>query len=107
MHPTKPLNIMKANLNISNIYYNKGLNNFFFRDQALKTLDEFVHKAKIGAEDALEELDEITEDLDIDEVEECFYSMSLNELEDEFCIELEEDDPEEEEPEEDENDEDE
>lgn len=83
---------MKANLTITNIYWNKGLSNFFFRDQALKTLDEFVHKAKVGAEDALDELDEITEDMDIDEVEECFYSMSLSELEDEFCIELEEED---------------
>lgn len=90
MHPTTP-NIMKADLTITNIYWNKGLSNFFFRDQALKTLDEFIHKAKIGAEDALNSLDEITENMDIDEVEESFYSMSLSELEDEFFIELEED----------------
>lgn len=98
MHPTTP-NIMKAELTITNIYWNKGLSNFFFRDQALKTLDEFIHKAKIGAEDALDSLDEITEDMDVDVVEECFYSMSLNELEDEFCIELEEDEDESEEDE--------
>ena len=89
--------IMTANLTISQVYWNRGLSNFFFRDQALKTLDEFVHKAKVGAEDALDELDEITEEQDIEEVEESFYSMSLNELEDEFCIELNEDESEEDE----------
>ena len=36
---------MKAEVTISNIYWNKGLSNFFFRDQAYNTLEELVKRS--------------------------------------------------------------
>ena len=81
---------MKAEVTISNIYWNKGLKNFFFRDQAYSTLEELVKRSTMSGQDTLDALDEATDGMDIDEVEEMFYSESVEYCANEFGIELEE-----------------
>lgn len=80
---------MKAEVTISNIYWNNSLSNFFFRDQALSTLEELVNHSAMGGEETLNALDDATEDMDIDDVEETFYSESVEHCADEFDVELE------------------
>lgn len=82
---------MKANVTISNIYWNKGLANFFFRTQAYNTLEELLERSSMGSQSALQALDEQTEDTDLDEIEEMFYSDSVEEIADYYGIELDED----------------
>lgn len=85
---------MKAEVTISNIYWNKGLSNFFFRDQAYKTLEELVTRSTMSEQDTLDALVEATDDMDIDDVEETFYSESVEYCAEEFDIELEEEEDE-------------
>lgn len=80
---------MKAEVTISNIYWNKGLSNFFFREQALSTLEELVSRSTMNGQDTLDTLGDATEDMDIDDVEEMFYSESVEYCAEEFGIELE------------------
>jgi len=86
---------MKAEVIISNIYWNKSLSDFFFRDQAYKTLEELVKRSATSGQDTLDALDEATDDMDIDDVEETFYSESVEHCADEFGIELEDEEDEE------------
>lgn len=83
---------MKATVTISNIYWNKSLSGFFFRDQSYKTLEKLVNNAAISGEAVLNTLDEQTDDDDLDDVEENFYNMSVEELAEQYGIELEESD---------------
>lgn len=87
---------MVANVTFSNIYWNNGLRNFFWRAQSMDTLDELMCRSTMDEDDILELLDEQTETEDIDDVEEDFYSLSVEELAENYGIELEEDDDEEE-----------
>ena len=88
---------MKAEVTISNIYWNKGLSNFFFRDQAYETLEELINRSTMSGPDTLGALDEATDDMDIGDVEETFYSESVEYCAEEFGIELEEEEEEEDE----------
>lgn len=90
---------MKAEVTISNIYWNNGLKNFFFRDQAYETLEELVYRSSMSGQQTLDALNDATEDMDIDDVEEMFYSESVEYCAEEFGIELEEEEDEEEEDE--------
>ena len=85
---------MVANVTISNIYWNNSLRNFFWREQSMDTLEELMSRSTMPKEDVLELLDEQTETEDIDEVEEDFYSLSVEELADIYGIELQDDDEE-------------
>jgi len=85
---------MKAEVTMSQIWSNKGLSNFFFRDQAYETLEELVTRSTMSGPDTLDALDEATDDMDIDDVEEMFYSESVEYCSDEFGIELEEEEDE-------------
>jgi len=85
---------MKAEVTISNIYWNKGLKNFFFRDQAYKTLEELVERSTMSGRETIDALEDATEDMDIDDVEETFYSESVEYCADEFGIELEDEEDE-------------
>lgn len=87
---------MKAEVTISNIYWNGGLKNFFFRDQAYSTLEELVKHSTMSGQDTLDALDNATDDMDIDDVEEMFYSESVEYCAEEFGIELNEDEEDEE-----------
>lgn len=86
---------MKAEVTISNIYWNKGLSNFFFREQAYNTLEELVRRSTMNGQDTLAALDNATDDMDIDDVEETFYSESVEYCAEEFGIELEDEEDEE------------
>ena len=85
---------MKAEVTISNIYLNNSLSDFFFRDQAYNTLEELVKRSTMSGPDALDALDEATDDMDIDDVEETFYSESVEYCAEEYGIELEEEEDE-------------
>lgn len=88
---------MTAYISISQIYWNKhSLGGFFFRDQAYETLEELIERSSEGERIAIDILDDQTDDMDIDEVEEMFYSDSIEELADHFGLELEEKETEEE-----------
>lgn len=80
---------------MSQIWFNKSLSDFFFRDQAYKTLEELVERSSMSEQDTLGALDNATEDMDIDDVEETFYSESVEYCANEFDIELEEEEDEE------------
>lgn len=82
---------MNAQVTISNIYWNRGLKSFFFRDQAYATLEELVNRSSMSGQETLDALDSATDDMDIDDVEESFYSDSVEELAEQFDIELDED----------------
>lgn len=86
---------MKAEVTISNIWFNTSLSDFFFREQAYKTLEELVAKSADGDLQTIEKLDDATDGMDIDEVEEIFYSESVEYCADEFGIELEDEEDEE------------
>ena len=86
---------MKAEVTISNIYWNNSLSDFFFRDQAYNTLEELVSRSVMNGQDTLDALDDATEDMNIDDVEETFYSESVEYCAEEFGIELEEEEDEE------------
>ena len=80
---------MKAEVTISNIYWNGGLKNYFFRDQAYSTLEELVKRSTMSGQETLDALDSATDGMDIDYVEETFYSESVEYCAEEFGIELE------------------
>ena len=85
---------MKAEVTISNIYWSNSLSDFFFRDQAYNTLEELVKRSAMSGQDTLDALDEATDDMDIDDVEETFYSESVEYCAEEFGIELEDEEDE-------------
>jgi len=87
---------MTAHVSISNIYWNEGLKNFFFRDQAFGTLEELVRRSTMYVQDTLYAIGDATKDMDIDEVEEMFYSESVEYCAEKFGIELLEDEEDEE-----------
>jgi len=74
---------------VSNIYWNKGLGSFFFREQSMKTLEELINRSTMSGDAVLSVLDEKTEEYDIDDVEEQFYEMSVEDIAEVFGIELE------------------
>lgn len=82
---------MKADVTIQNIYWNRGLSNFFFRSQSYKTLEELVYQSAMSDRATLELLDEWSDGLELDEVEEMFYSESVEAIAAEIGIELDED----------------
>ena len=85
---------MVANVTISNIYWNNGLRSFFWRTQSMDTLEELMSRSTMDENNILQLLDEQTEEEDIDDVEEDFYSLSVEELAENYGIELVEDDEE-------------
>jgi hypothetical protein len=85
---------MKAEVTMSQIWFNKSLSDFFFREQAYKTLEELVTRSTMSGQDTLDALDDATDDMDIDDVEETFYSESVEYCAEEFGIELEEEEDE-------------
>lgn len=79
---------MTANVTISNLYWNNSLADFFFRTQANYTLNELVERSFMGSQLTLKALDEQTEDADLDDIEEMFYSDSVEEIANHFDIDL-------------------
>lgn len=85
---------MKAEITFNQLWANPSVRKFFFRTQSENTLQELADRSA-DWEDALQKIEEsIYEDLD--EVEEMFYEETVEELAEEFGIELTEDEDEEE-----------
>ena len=80
---------MQANVTISQLWNNPSLLRFFFRQQSIDTLEELINRS-IGIENTLSTLNAETEGRDLDEVEEEFYEMQVEELAEQFGIELHE-----------------
>jgi len=80
---------MKSELTMAQIWGNKNLSDFFFREQAYNTLEELVAKSADGDLQTIEKLDQATNNMDIEDVEETFYSESVEYCANEFGIELE------------------
>ena len=80
---------MKAEVTFSELYWNESLMSFFFRGQSIRTLDELLEKVadKRAAINAIEVHAEIN-NYSVDDVEEMFYEYSVEELADEFGLEL-------------------
>lgn len=79
---------MKANVTISNIWWNEGLCDFFFRGQSYKTLELLMTLSAMDGQETLRILDKATEDMDLYDVEEMFYAESVEYCANEFGIEL-------------------
>ena len=74
---------MKADVTLSQIWFNQSLLSFFFRDQARETLDKIISVA--GGKnnpDAFEELEEAVESYyeDLDEFEEDLYNEQTDDI---------------------------
>lgn len=88
---------MKAEITLSQMYWNPSLLGFFFTKQAQNTLAELLNKAE-DREIALEQIDSIADswDMDADALGDMFHDMSVEELAKEFEIDMKEDDTDEE-----------
>ncbi len=81
---------MVGTVNVSGIYWDNRVV-FSFRKQALNTLKEFVERMnkKAGDIDAvLDMLNDLTCDMDIDEVEELFYNEKIETIATQLGIKL-------------------
>ena len=85
---------MKAEVTMSQIWFNNSLRDFFFREQSYKTLEELVSRSAMSGRETIDALEDATEDMDIDDVEEMFYSESVEYCAEEFGIELEDEEDE-------------
>ena len=84
---------MKAEITFSQLWENESLMSFFFREQSIRTLDELMEKVadKMAAINAIEVHAEIN-DYSVDDVEEMFYEYSVEELAEEFGLQIENED---------------
>ncbi len=81
---------MKAEITFSQVWYNPSLLNFFFRSQAKATLEELMNKTTDSEAVVLGSVEDYANCnfLGLDEIEEMFYNDSIEELANEFGIEL-------------------
>ena len=86
---------MKAELTMAQIFGNQSLSDVFFREQAYNTLEELVARSADGDLQTIEKLDKATDNMDIEDVEETFYSESVEYCANKFGIELEKEEDEE------------
>ena len=84
---------MKAEVTFSELWWNESLMSFFFRKQSIRTLDELMEKVadKQAAINTIEVHAEIN-NYSVDDVEEMFYEYSVEELAEEFGLEIESED---------------
>ena len=80
---------MKAEITFSELWQNESLMSFFLRKQSIRTLDELMEKVadKRDAINAIEVHAEIS-GYSVGDVEEMFYEYSVEELAEEFSLEL-------------------
>ena len=81
---------MKAEVTVINIYWNKGLSDFFFRAQSYELLEQIVQMDKDNL-DAIEGYCGAA-NWDLDELEEFLYNASLAEACNKFGIDYEDED---------------
>lgn len=71
---------MKAKFTFSYLFCHESLKDLLFRSQATKTAEELIAASNSCYDDILNAIDESTEDFDVDDVEELFYSSSVSEI---------------------------
>lgn len=86
---------MKAELTFRQLWYNPSILGFFFRSQSERTLNELMDRASVQPQDVCDIIEEYAydNDLTMDDIEEMFYSFgdgTLEELAEEFGIEISE-----------------
>jgi hypothetical protein len=81
---------MKAEISISQVYYNASLLNFFFRTQSTNTFNELFEKCEQSNDEIFEAIENYSNDLD--EVEELFYDESLSDICEALGLEISNDD---------------
>lgn len=84
---------------MSQLWWNGPLMNFFFRDQAQRTLEKLIDRAKESTSlvlDAIEDYADEYMDGDLDTLEEMFYEDSVEDIAEVIGIELNEEDEEDE-----------
>ena len=69
---------MRTELTMWQVYWNKGLMDFFFRSQAEETLNELIKSVEENLDNVTDIIDEFFEDLDT--CEETFYSESVEDI---------------------------
>ena len=81
---------MKAEVTFSELWQNESLMSFFFREQSIRTLEELLEKVadKWAAIHVIEVHAEIN-NYSVDDVEEMFYEYSIEELAEEFGLQIE------------------
>ena len=96
------LNNMKTNLTITQLRQNPSLLNYFFRKQSQDELTNLIESTSdhLGL---LNALDDYSNDIDLDEIEEMFYELDKEELISEMDLSAYFDDDEEEEDEDEED----
>lgn len=67
-------------ITMSNIWWNRGLRGYFFRTEAEETLVEFYDRCALDGEAFLRVMDDKTEDMTLEDVEELFYNCTIDEL---------------------------
>lgn len=90
---------MKAEIITQQLYWNRSLLDFFFREQASRTFEELFKRASCDSLQVSDIIDDYVymNDIDVDTFEEMCYDMSVEELAEEIGIELDKDEDEEEE----------
>lgn len=83
---------MKTSLTLESLWFNNSLRNFFFRKQAWETLEDLVANSSLSDKDTLEHLDDYYNDYDLDDVEEMFYSESVEYIANDCGLALTDDD---------------
>ena len=69
---------MNAQITIFQLYYNESLLNFFFRTQAKETFEKLTDNVEESNSEIFDAIENYSDDLD--EIEELFYSESIEEL---------------------------
>ncbi len=89
---------MKAEITFSQVWWNRSILSFFFRSQAENTLNELMERAE-EPDNALNCVENYAEENDctLDDIEEIFYNDTLEEIAEEFGIELNEEEKDEDE----------
>ena len=84
---------MKAEITFKQLFWNNSLTNFFLREQARRHLDELFNRASCSGRQLEGIISDYVEDNDIDAdgLDELLYDYSVEELAEEFGIELIED----------------
>ena len=69
---------MRAELSVSQLYYNHSLINFFFRTQSEQTFNELFESVEEVQSKIFEAIENYSDDLD--EIDKMFYNDSINEI---------------------------
>ena len=77
---------MKAEIDFKTLYNSEVLLDFFFREQAKDTLSDLLKASDSTNYDIVNAIDSATEDWNLDDVEEEFYSESISDIIDDLNL---------------------